>query len=175
MSRIKELAIEIDELEIKSNALLEKSGNLRVERDQLITQEIFDKQLLVSTSWNLKLDINDKVELISKREQGDDGRKCFQTIAKLINVDIHAWDIILDMGNGIELWIEGHADKQERNDPTYVDDFTLRFTENKVAVNFIKKNKLDVDITGVAGRLDELKRSVSTLEIICHQFSAIAL
>jgi hypothetical protein len=152
-SRIENLASEIKSLDEQSSELQAKSYNLRQEREQLIAQFILDEKLLDGTDWELTLNSNNSVVLSYTSKNS----KSMTDITELARTDYHSW---FELSSGIRLQFDDGA-------------VSLNFSEPKQVLPFVKKNRLNVDGSGVSDRLSKLKRDVAALESICHQFGSI--
>jgi hypothetical protein len=153
-SRIEETSNLIQEFEKQSADLQMKAFECRQEREALFAKFILEGKLLDGTEWEIILKADNNVWL---RLSKDNAAKSIDTITDLINVDYHTW---FELEPGVEF----------RFDDTEV---SIHFSESKQVIRFVNNNGIIVNGTGISDRLAKLKRDVTALETVCHQFAAI--
>lgn len=169
-SRIKKLSTEIKSLDNKIADMGDKTYQLRVDRDHMVAELILEEKLLAHTDWLVSLTGTDKIELLFNEKQSVNK----ELMELLMEIGADKLDLMLEMGDGVELWANRHLDFSfvDASDDVEL-DLSLHFKHNKVAVGFIKKHELNVSGSGLNIRLAEMKRDVAALEIVLHQFSGV--
>lgn len=132
-----------------SHDLWAKNTNYR----QLIGAIILEEKMLEGTHWYLdpgfyqtQLNLSGKIE---------DGPK-IERLEQLFLTSSDYEDIILVTGVTFHL----------NNESGY-----LSFDDPKLMPTFVQTHKLIVDGAAISKRLRELKRELSALELVCHQFN----
>lgn len=153
--KLKKLDSEIKTLEDTAIDLQTKAFDLRQEQEYLISKMILQDKLLADSDWELFLDVNNIVSL--KYLPQIPITASMEFVISLTKTDYHSW---FELEEGVQLQFDDS-------------EITLTFKDNKQAVSFIKKNKLNVSGTGIIDRLTRLKRDVAALEAIYHQFNSV--
>lgn len=153
--KIKELNSEIKTLEDEAIDLQTKAFSLRQEQENLISKMILEDGLLANSDWEIFLDSSNNVSL--KYIPAAKPSSSMEFVVSLTRTDYHSWFYLEE---GIQLSFDDA-------------EISLTFKENKQAVSFIKRYKLNVSGTGIIDRLTRLKRDVAALEAIYHQFNSV--
>lgn len=148
---IASISVEIQALEEHSANLQADAWTLRQKRDELIARLILEEKMLAGTTWELALG---DVSTLNYKETNPDE---LSQIKKLIRQDYHC---SFEVENGVEIRFDDG-------------EITLSFDEPKQVLPFAKKNELVISGSGVATRLNQLKREAAALELICHQFGLL--
>lgn len=147
--RIKELTELIKIIESEAVGLQAEAFSLRTERELLVAKIILEEGLLINSTWEFFLSDSSAIYLIWK----SDGQ--MDMVTELAKMDYHSW---FDLSDGIRLQLDS-------------DELTLSFQDSKQVMPFVKKHKINVVGTKITDHLSKLKREVSALEAICHQFN----
>ena len=151
--KLEELNLEIPELESKIEALQILLSAKTDEKSAAIKDFIFEEKLLEHTIWTLTVR-NDKVQFtLDKTENLDNAN--IKIMSDLLDENFSSWIYIND-------FIELRSDECE---------LIIYFHDNKLANSFAKKHKLKITGSGVTTNLSKLKKQISTLETIIHQFN----
>jgi hypothetical protein len=150
-TQIQECSTRIKLLEDQAAELHVESYELRRKREELIATMIVEDKLMVNTEWDLVLNDSFNIRLDYK----ETGVSSMEFIKELARTDYYSW---FDLSDGIQLRFDDS-------------NISLSFREAKQVMPFIKKNGLIASGNDVTDRLAKLKRNVSALETICHQFN----
>lgn len=149
--RIKEIEEQVKVLEDRAANLQVDAWSLRQERDELIASLILEEKMLAGTCWELTL--GDITNLsYSETTPGE-----LDKVKQLVRKD---WHSTFELEEGVEIRFDDN-------------EVSLSFKEPRQVLPFIRKNGLIIGGSKVADRLNHLKREVSALEKVCHQFNLL--
>lgn len=147
--QIASLTTEITALEDHSANLQVEAWSLRQHRDELTAQLILDEKMLEGTTWEMALgDVTNLTHIEVIKGELD-------KVKELCRKDWHA---TFELEPGVSLRFDDN-------------EVSLSFEEPKQVLPFLRKNGLIISGSKVADRLSSLKREISALETICHQFN----
>ena len=149
--KIASLSTEIAALEDHAANLQVDAWTLRQERDELTAQLILEEKMLAGTTWELAL--GDITNLSYSETTPGEMDKLKEVIRK-------DWHSTFELEEGVELRFDDS-------------DVSLTFKDPKQVISFIRKNELIIGGAKVSDRLNNLKREVAALEIVCHQFNLL--
>lgn len=149
-SRIEIINADIKKMDDSINDTVDKISLLQKEASDLMIKIIEEDNLLKNTLWEINVSYK-----ISLDYSGDKNDAFFKPITDLCNGAWHTW---LDMEDGIQLRFDE-------------DTVSLHFEETKQIVSFANKHQIKITGSNVTDKLHTLKREVSTLEQLVHQFS----
>jgi hypothetical protein len=149
--QIEELKESISNIDLKACELQDEAAHLREKRDTIVSEVILEEELLANTNWEIRTFDNDVyLQFVGKLKD--------ERFASVIDV---VW-------NGWHSWFNLEPEVQIRFDDAIV---TLNFDDPKLVIPFVKKHKLKVTGQTLVDRMRELKRELSALEAINHQFN----
>lgn len=148
------IRISLEEMETEANELHAKSYELRDKQNELICDIIREEKLLEGTSWILDVSHSQRLSLKF------DGNRSNPIMEKLQSMILGGWH----SGFMIEPDVELRFDDS---------DVTLQFKDSKLVPLFAQRNKFIIQATNITDTLHSLKRQISALETICHQFNLI--
>jgi len=149
-SRIEILNADIKKMDQSINDIVDKISLLQTEASELMIKIISEEKLLKNTLW--EINVNYKIALDYAGNKND---AAFKPISDLCGGSYHTW---LDMEDGIQLRFDEDA-------------VSLHFDESKQIISFANKHQIKIRGSNVTDKLHALKREVSTLEQLVHQFS----
>jgi len=149
--KINNFTNEIISLEKDRDLLSNKIDDLFFKRDELIFQFLIENEVLLDTRWEIKADARGGAYLdYIPHNNINDPFSLLKEITKN-----HSW---FDLGKEITFELNEGA-------------ICLAFRDVKQVLPFVKKTKLILVGNSIVNSMSKLKREISALESICHNFN----
>lgn len=155
---IDSLTSRIQEFDDRSSELGHQAWELRQQREILFAKLILEDALLKGTTWDVETNSgynpSNSVYLTFTGPSVDKSSPLHK-VMDMARQDYHS---DFNLMEGINIRFDDN-------------NISLHFKDTKSLLPFITKNGLVINGTSIRDRLAKLKREVSVLELVCHQFN----
>lgn len=154
---IDSLTNRIQEFDDRSSELGHQAWELRRQRELLFARLILEDGLLKDTTWDVELDTGyHPSNTVYLNYTGPITDKS-TPIGKIIDMARNDYHSNFSLMENVNIRFDDN-------------NISLHFKESKALLPFITKYGLVINGTSIRDRLAKLKREVSALELVCHQF-----